>query len=253
MNNYTQVLNTATFHGKIKAYIIEEIHALVEQSIRMDHVLIQEEHPAFLHQSQMVSYKLDKVIETFYTNQHKIARWFQEMELSVQAPHVRGQLPMSHLGFDGFRINRTMIRCDSLKPATLKKILDNAKDYAVRKVIPDKKKFTTGDVLSFYFHEYTRLNMYDLKCECAKKLKEIHSEILERPPLNPIPVDHLDASDYEFMYSEIRRWEDDNAFGIDVGMTNTCSSSYLPPFTAAANPTKRLRVFDDMDGCEVDF
>jgi hypothetical protein len=247
MNCLTQSLNTAQLNRRVKAYITDEIHALLEQSIRTDHLLIQEEDPNYLHLSLMVTYKLDKVIEQFYSKQSDIVTWFHRLELGLQNG---GRPPITHLGFEGNRINRNMIQCDSLKPATLKKMLDNAKDYAVRKVLPDKKKYTTGDVLSFYFHEYTRDHMFDFKLECARKLKEIHREVLERPPLDPLPLNDMD---YEELFRATRSWLDDNEFGIDVGITNTCSSSYLPPFPAAANPTKKLRVFDDLSDCEVDF
>ena len=250
MKPYSQILNTNRFHQKMKEYISNEINTVLQQYHNIDHLRIQEELPDDLHQSQMVSSHMHTVIERFYTHQHQLEDWFYTLERSLQQPTLRGQVPEPNLGFDGLRINRSAICCDFLKPALVKKLLDTAKDSAVRQVLPEKKKFTTADVLSFYFEHYMREEMYDFKLECARKLKKIHREILERPPLNTIPLDLLDALDYEFMYHATRKWVDDNDFGVDVDVPlNTCSSSHAPP----SNPTKKLRGFDDLDGWELDF
>jgi hypothetical protein len=279
MTRYTQVLNTNKFHQKIKDYILNEIDVALQESKRMDHILIQEEHPDNLHQSQMVCYKLDKLIEHFYTHQHEIEDWFYEIDRSLQQPQAGRQLHNTNLGFDGVRIHRSSIRCDFLKPSLVKKLLDNAKDFAIRRVLPEKQKFSTGDVLSFYFENYLREEMYDFKLECASKLKRLHRKILERPPLNSIPLDLLDTLDYEFMYRATRKWVDDNEFGVDVGPTpsssshpetlqwiddnefgvdvvptpSSSSSSHLTPIPRAANPTKKLRAVEDMDDWDLDF
>jgi hypothetical protein len=248
MNAQPQPLNTAQFHRKIKAYITHEIDNLLEQTIRTDRLLLEDEPPESLHQSEIVNWKMQKVISTFYTNQENILKWFLEIERSLHRPSLRVELPITYLGFEGFRINRSIIRCESLKPSTVKKLLDNAKDYAIRKEIPDKVKFTTADVLSFYFTQYTRMHMDEFKLECATKLKEIHREILERLPLDPV---RLDEMDYLELFRASESWLDESgARRFNTEMTNTCSSSHLHPFSDAANPTKHFSMFDD---CEVDF
>lgn len=250
MTSQTSLLNTAQLHRKMKAYITQEISTVLQHTRRTDRILIEDEDLEYLHQSSLVICKMNTVIDRFYTHQDNIVKWFHAIEQSLPRPAHQEERPMTFLGFEGVRINRSRIRCETLKPATVKKILDNAKGYAVRKVLPEKQKFTTGDVLSFYFHEYTRVNMYDFKVDCAKKLKKIHREILERLPLDPVPLDDMD---YQEMFRAIDLWLDDNEFGIDVGMTHTCASSYLPSFPDAANPTKKLSLLDDFNDGVVDF
>lgn len=238
MNCNTMVLNTPNFHRLIHKYIISAIHASVEQSIEADRIPIKVEPLETLHQTQWVCNKLDKVFERFYTHQIDIVRWFYEMELGLLKPPTRGHLTTTQLGFHGIRIHRASIHCDFLKPSTVKAMLDNAKEYAARQVMPESKWFTTGDVLSFYFDHYMRVNLYEYKIECARKLKEIHQETIEQLPEDPFPV-NWDLFDDEgvslgAMLHGAKHWLDDLDFGVDI-------TEPIPPTSSPSPPKKRGR------------
>jgi hypothetical protein len=218
MNGYTQQLNTQDLHQRMTQYIHYQLLLLLQETIRMDHLLIQEERVEDLHLSQLVCYKLNKVIERFYLHQPQLLQWFQDLERSLQRPNRQDPLQLTELAFEGSRIRRASIHCAFLKPATVKKILDVAKDYATNHLLPQKQRFTTADVLSVYFDHYTRVHMFEFKLECASKLKIIHRETLSRLPLEPISLNDAGDEDISLdrMLEAAASWLDDNEFGIDI-------------------------------------
>jgi hypothetical protein len=250
MKCYTQVLTTKEFHKHINKFIDDAIYTNIQQSIHVDHILLQDDSLDLLdlsQESQLVCYKMNKVIEGFHIHQPYLVHWFHQLEISLQLPHLRGKLPIPHLGFDGLRVNHSAICCNFLKQATVKKLLDHARSYAMRNILPDKQRFTTGDVLTYYFENHMRVNMYDFKLECANQLKRTHQAIRFHPswtfqtrirpiPHDPMPVGLLFQNETEtqteeeeiplnLMLEGAKSWLDDLDFGIDVEPTTSVSAT----------------------------
>lgn len=193
MNTYTQTLTSVEFHRNIQDVLEAELWTLLQQNQLRDRILIQDEPLDHLAQSELVEQTLHQLLQRFRTNPNKLARWFHELDLSLQDPTVRGQLPITNLAFhlggrnNTTRIDKLAVRCDFLPTHTVQKMIDNAKQYAGNPLPLSKPKiYTTRDVLVLYFEFHLLSRKNDYKQTCASYLKKLHHDVIQHLPLSPI-------------------------------------------------------------------